>query len=217
VNIAQFMGPHEGRIVNRRDFRFDIDEDGDAEIVSLVDTRPVYDQPGGQAERRLLVVVLDGTDEGYRRIPCEPVDSLSMYGPSRCFPAFITDGKRPDIVAGWTAGENGEQVYIFRWEADRYELVEGDMSNVEHPNPSATIKAFGGHHLYDQLQFVDYDGDGLIEVVQMESIHGGVNTFSDFGFNVEDPSGFFVVPIFRAWKWNPATSRLTVVEESLVP
>ncbi|MCA1667370.1 MAG: TIGR02391 family protein, partial [Thermomicrobia bacterium] len=81
VPITGFVSPHEGRIRRRKDFRLDVDQDGDDELLICLDVAEIVTSDGYQSH--LLPVILDKQGTEYRRIPCESLPGESMYGAYR--------------------------------------------------------------------------------------------------------------------------------------
>lgn len=205
INARDYVGYHEGLITKRRDFEIDIDEDGQKELILLLSAGPVMID--GKQENHLLPVILkkDG-DKGYRRIPCDIADTNeSMYGPNNVRVHHITNQTLPDIVATWALGETQSGYYIFRYESDRYVRVERDSAGLAEPYHSTGDSYFTYHNAYKHIQFVDYDGDGLAEIVQRL----GFSHEHDWKHLAEQRQQ----TRSRVWKWDVGASKLKCIAD----
>jgi len=160
-HLDAFLGGHEGLILHRKTFRLDIDEDGDNEIIIMVDTGPVRTQTSEMASH-LRLVILDKVDGHLRRLPVEALVGTTMYGPLNVTLASVTGSSRPDIVATWYSGESGTLTYLLRWSGGSYRLINIGDRNETGP-PTIRGPRFGLLSR-EELRFVDYDGDGIQEV-----------------------------------------------------
>ncbi len=209
-DIHEFVGFHEGEILRRRDFRLDIDADGDLDIVALLELGPQIedDKPQGH----LLPVVLHKEATGYRRIPADGVIGSSIHGPLSVRLGQVTNTNRADLVVYWGAGQTTTRCFFLRWNNDRYELVKRDIGALTEPYIPPNEDYFTLHPR-QETQLADIDGDGLVEVIQQLS------------FAVEDlPQTEYKQPtlpengwwrICRVWRWDAQQQRLAMVDEKM--
>jgi hypothetical protein len=215
LDLKRFIGSFEGVIAHRRDFRLDIDVDGDNEIVSLVDTRPVLRRGHYEDSDNLIPVVLDMVDGKLRRIPTERASANTMDGPLRADLLNITGSTRPDLVASWMLGENSVGFFIYRWECDRYVLVKNkhDESCDVMPHPGGCGFYNGGIYLVSN--FGDFDGDGHYEVEVCEMV-GDESQLLERGYSLDDPLKRqpIVTNICSVWKWDPCIEMMIPIDET---
>lgn len=162
-DIFLHVGAHEGQILRRRDFRLDIDGDGDLDIVTLLELGPRLEN--SELRMHKLPVVLHKEADGYRRIPAEGLRGGSIHGPFGVQLRNVTSSARADLVVTWGAGESTAECFILRWQDDRYVIAQRDMTGVVEPMGSLGGRAFF-LHMRQNIQFADVDGDGLAEIVQ---------------------------------------------------
>jgi hypothetical protein len=212
VDINRYLGSHEGRVRHRRDFRLDIDADDELEIVSLIDVGPTMKRSNSLEGAKLVTVILDrDSSNQLRRIPAETINSETMDPAANCQLFSVTGGARPDIYLSWGAGETGGQHYLMRWDKNSYVLVKRAAVAPRGSEPWDSY-AFVSHHLYQQVQILDVDGDGHDEVIERDADWSGQTALQQAGFERELPSRGEVATIARVWKWNEQSLQLEQVD-----
>jgi len=203
VRARDYVGYHEGRITNRRDFSLDIDGDGEDELLLLLSVGPVFVK--GTPESRLLPVILKkNANVGYQRIPCEIASTIeSMYGAINVRLHSITNQSHPDIVTMWAYGETQIAYHIFRYDSNRYLRVDRDVAGLPEAYGGASSDCFLYHDAYKHIQFTDYDGDGLVEIVQRLGF--------SFDFDWKDLPEKRQQTRSRVWKWDANASQLKCI------
>ncbi len=212
---ADFVGPHEGQILRRRDYRVDIkgSAKGRPDIVALLELGAVLD--GDKMVTHLAPIILEKVDNGYRRIPAEWIQGTSMYGAVEVTVRHITDVSRPDVVVSWAWGETQTLTLILRHDTGRYVLARREIAQ-------GITEPYSGHpsekgfqvHPRQMLAFVDVDGDGLTEIVQ--TLLFDLEDLEQMGYSghINGISGH--VYVCRLLKWDGAKDRIVQVEERLV-
>lgn len=211
LDISNYVGPNEGQLLRRRDFRLDIDGDDESEIVILLDTGPTSD--GSDFRSHLLPVVIDKTPQGYRRLPAERLAHGSLHGPLDVQALHVTNDQRPDLVLWWGAGQTSANVFIQRWADDRYLVVRRDVAELREPYRGPLEDAFV-FHARNQVRFADIDGDGLVEVVQEMSPFW--EDLRKLGYTKMLSQEQGMNHLCRVWKWDSARDRLVRQSENLV-
>jgi hypothetical protein len=211
VQIEHFVGEHEGIIKRRRDFRLDIDGDGDSEIVVLVDVGSALRRGGNTSRGAFLAVVLDRIDGKLRRIPVDRIEGWSFYGPHRVELVNISGGVRPELKCSWFVGENGIGFYFLTWNGTSYEVIRKQTNDLE--NEVISTAGFFEYD-YQPLQIVDYDGDGISEVVQCFMVHSQTDAAL---LEFQPPNDAEkLVSRCEVWKWDASTRLMTMVDETAV-
>lgn len=200
VDVNAYMGHHEGPIAYRRDFRLDIDDDQQDELVLLIETEPIVTLGEATPSSGGTVVILDNDQGKMKRIPAEKLEGGSMYGPLNVQAVKVTDLARPDLVVTWSSGENGEIDYMMRFTGSDYKLTsfKGTTRDSEATQRGLLIRPI------DQLQFADFDGDGLAEVIKTTSINGS-RAAAQYGYPVDDLEeldDYVTYSLYEVWKWN---------------
>jgi uncharacterized protein (TIGR02391 family) len=213
VSLDRFMGHHEGIVKRRRDFRLDIDDDGENEVIVLLDTGPVLRRGTDPNHGQFLAVILDKVDGNLRRIPADSILGFSFYGPLSAELVRITGGDRPDLLLSWYVGENGIARYIFRWDGNRYVVVERERSREE--EASNLEKGYYDYE-YQPVQVVDFDGDGQSEVVQHFRWYGLDATSEDEQRFPEPPNPEALVSRCEVWKWDSHKQRMVMIDETAI-
>ena len=211
-NLGNIVGPHEGQILRRRDYRVDIDGDGQLEVVVLLELGPVMD--GEKLVAHFVPVILKKGDKGYRRIPCDRIQGESIYGPGGVFLHHVTDREQPDVVVSWAWGATQTMTLILRRQGERYVLAEREIPP-ETKNPySGPMKRGFLCHPRQMLVFADVDGDGLEEMVQTLSFDP--DDLREMGYleRSKNPEESFLVS--RLWKWDTGKELIVQTEEQLV-
>ena len=126
INLSDFVGAHEGQILRRRDYRLDIDQDGEEEIVILVDLGPSMDE--GKAIPHLAPIILKKNEKGYSRIPAEWIRGQSIYGPLQVKIRHVTDRQCPDLVVHWAWGETMALALVLRHKEGKYVLALRELT-----------------------------------------------------------------------------------------
>lgn len=212
VDIDRFLGKHEGVARHRRDFRLDIDGDDELEIVSLIDVGRTLKQGGSSVDdAKLVAVILDLDGNGRRRIPAEKINSWTMDPAWDCQLVSVTGGTRPDIYLSWGAGETNGQHYLMRRDQSSYVLVKRATMDSSGGEPWNSY-AFATHHLYQQVQILDLDGDGFDEVIEREAMWFAETALQDAGFDSELSSEREITTIARVWKWNDQLLQLELAD-----
>jgi hypothetical protein len=213
-DLDDFVGIHEGQILRRRDFRLDIDNDGDLEIVILLELGRRSE--GTDFQPHLLPVIVKKTDKGYRRIPAEGIFGASMYGAWKVEVRHVTNTDLPDIVVSWYWGESGIFTLILRKVDNVYVLARRDTTGLREPYNGPSERGFIVHDRQD-LKFADVDGDGIAEMVQRLSFHPEETL--EYGYSLEnvediDKEGWRYVT--RLLKWDAQSERIVKVDERFV-
>lgn len=217
VDIREFVAQHEGKIVRRRDFRLDVDNDGENELVLLLEAAGIVDEEEeklpGLYSGRLLTVILDKQGETFRRLPCQAMPGVSIYGFSGVRLLHVTGTDRPDLVINWATGVSGGILFIERWVEQHYEIVRLQPTELLSPwgSPQPEDRFFTHHSQYG-VDLVDFDGDGIAEVVQRLRFEG--KQLIESGHKSADPAAFFNV--YRIWKWHDGEQKLTFRSEHVV-
>lgn len=213
IDISKYVGAHEGRLKDqRRYFRLDIDDDGDEEQLILADTEPVMTKCGQYTSGTLLTVVLDQDSGVYRRVPAEPVRAASIYGPLGVRLMRLTDSGRLDLVVSWTLGETQTGYFVLRWDGKGYVLVPRETDGLSEPYAGAWEHGFMTHPTWQDVQFVDYDGDGLIEIVH---IVGAPDWSMTEYHSLPMPERHVPSWVCRVFKWDSDAERLSMIIETI--
>lgn len=215
AQISRYIGAHEGALGNlRRYFRLDIDNDGDAEQVILVNTGPLRVRDSDRIDGRLLTLVLDRVGDNYVRIPCDYVEGTSIYGPHRVEMIPITTSDRPDLVVGWTFGEAQLGYFILRWQHGHYDLVTRDYEGLQEPYAGIWPHGFMTHPTWQDVQFVDCDGDGLVEIVHVLGVPSWNMEEYQESTSCEN-NRFKASRVCRVYKWDSDSQKLAMVDETV--
>lgn len=212
---ADFVGPHEGQILRRRDYRVDIKGNvkGKPDIVALLELGPVLD--GNKMVTHLAPIILEKVDNGYKRIPAEWIQGMSMYGAVGVTVRPITDVSRPDVVVSWAWGETQTLTLILRYDKGRYVLARREITQGTEEPYSGTPSEKGFQvHPRQMLAFVDVDGDGLTEIVQTLLFDREDLEQMGYSGHIDGISGH--VYVCRLLKWDAAKGLVVQVEERLV-
>jgi hypothetical protein len=211
-NLTDFVGPQEGNILHRHDFRLDIDNDGVKEIVVLLGFGRSTDGEG--LFHHLGAVILKKRDNIYFRIPSEPIRGYSMHQFGTAELRYITNVDRPDIVLYWLTGENGILMSILREENGKYVIAKRDCSEERtEPIGRQFEQGFLIHFYRQTISMNDIDGDGRTEITQVllfdpEDLPG-------VGYPGQLQAQGEVVHVCRVLKWNPDTQKIEQVDERL--
>lgn len=211
IDLNDFVGAHEGQILRRRDYRLDIDQDGEEEIVILVDLGPSMDE--GKAVPHLASIILKKNEKGYSRIPAEWIRGQSIYGPLQVKNRYVTDKQRPDLVVHWAWGETMELVVVLRHRDDKYVLALRDIpAGMEEPYSGPHMIGFGVHGRQG-FHFADVDGDGLAEMIHV--LFFDPEDLEKMGYSNLAKDGE-AVDVCRLWKWDTQTERIVQMEERAI-
>lgn len=209
LKVSNFVGRHEGMIKRRRDFRLDIDKDGEIDIVSMVELSPVLDD--GVMIPHMIPVILNKINGNYSRIMAEGIRGQTIYGPLSVTIRFITDRDLPNIVLCWAWGETQVIYIVLRKKGDEYIIARREYpAETTEPYSGPTEKMFNCHSR-QLTTFVDVDGDGLEEIVQEllfddSDLRGmGYGPILD-GFDQQ-------IAIARVHKWDEAKERIVQILE----
>lgn len=205
-DIADFVGIHEGQILRRRDYRLDIDADGELEVVVLLQLGARSD--GTEMKEHLLPVIIKKTQQGYRRIPAEGVSGYSMYGAAGVEVRHITNATLPDVIVSWFSGETAVFSIILRKLNDQYVIAKRDIAGLTEPYNGPAENGFNIHGR-QELSFADVDGDGLMEMIQ--GLGFDSEEIPALGYQAE--MGSYVS---RLLKWDAMQDRIVKIDERLV-
>lgn len=211
LDVQRYVSRHEGNIGHyRRFYRLDIDDDDVEERVVLMDTGSVVRRDGTFTAGTLITLVLKPDGDDYRRIPSEPLtDAFSMYGPVSVELMNITNPLRKDLVVQWTFGEAQTGYFVLKWATDQYVLVRRDSDSYLEPYASFGDRGFMTHPTWQGVQFVDFDGDGLKEVIHFlghdSSNPDGTGWSQDIKHNVNQ--------ICRVFKYDASYDRFCLADE----
>lgn len=211
-DIKAFVGDHEGQILGRRDYRLDIDGDGELEIVMLLVLGAATD--GSEIAPHLRAVVLKKVKGQYRRVPSEWVKGFSIYGGAGVEARYITNLECPDIVASWTWGETQVLKVILRRDGDRYVVVRLEIPPGMKQPYSGPLEFGFGVHGRQPMALADVDGDGLDEMVQTLGFDD--EDMEALGHPVYSEDGRERYTITRVWKWDDQKSHIVQIDERLV-
>lgn len=152
----QFVSPHEGKILHKRMFRLDIDLDSEDEIVILLmmSTLDTHEQYG-------LPLILDKTQRGWKRVAAERVDGLTCEAPGHVELKFVTGREHPEIVTYWEHASGAGVVLYSRSTGRGYDILSKHGS-------SKTYSECSFHCTHWGFSIVDFDGDGLDEIVEVD-------------------------------------------------
>lgn len=212
VDLKDFVGQHEGQILRRRNYRLDIDGDGEQEVVVLLELGPVTDEE--HLTPHLMPIILKKSGRGYRRIPSEGVRGVSMHGPIGVAIHHVTSVEQPDVVVSWTFGESQSLSLILRQQEGRYVLARREIApGTEEPYSGPIEKGFL-IHMRQELDFTDVDGDGLVEMVQTLLFDGEDLREMGYPDRPDDPDERLA--LCRLLKWDAEKERIMQVDEQLV-
>lgn len=211
-DLSNIVGPHEGQIWRRRDYRLDIDADGVLEVVILLELGPVMN--GEELTPHLLPIVLKKGDKGYQRIPTEWVNGISLYGPTGVTLQHVTNTGEADVVVSWTVGNSQVLVLILSRQGDRYALARREIPpGTRNPYSGPTEKGFFVHSR-QLLYFADVDGDGLDEMVQTLSFDS--EDLQSMGYPQQPQDDQERLLVSRLWKWDVDKGMIVQVKEGLI-
>ena len=211
VDLSRFLGFHEGRVRHRRDFKLDLDNDGDLESLVLVDVSKTQKRGDDITDNQLVLIVIDEDNGHLRRVPAEKITAFTMDPAGRCELRKITSSDRMDLVSYWGAGDTGGQVYIHRWVNDQYRLVNQFERSAEDA-ASESSQGFYTHHTYRSIQFLDVDGDGLDEVIEQFAIFSATEFSSTRGLPSDWEFNNDHAVICKVWKWDEAEQGLITID-----
>ena len=213
IDLSVFVSPHEGQILGRRDYRIDIDDDGEEDIVALVAFGPTMD--AGELKPHLAPIILKKGEKSYTRIPSDWVTGGSLYGPVMVEARHITNRERPDIVIGWAWGETQTLYVVLRYDSGRYSFVGRDNPpDLQEPYSGPGNRAFTGHHYRKQLSMADIDGDGLVEIIQTLRFDG--EDLMKMSYPEKSAEKETQLAVCRVWKWDSQKQLLALTEERLI-
>ena len=179
-NIDDFVGPQEGRILHRHDFRLDIDGDGEKEIVAVIGFGAVTGPEG--IRRHVAVVILKKIDDVYKRIPAESIPVPVVHEVGIVEVRNVTNRETPDLVMYWFKGcEQSGFMAILREVDGKYVIAKREVDeekDLVFENPDNYSFAIEFYRIRPHL--ADVDGDGLIEV--SHTIHAKPEQLADFGY-----------------------------------
>lgn len=211
-DLSNFVGHHEGELLRRRDYRLDIDEDGEEEIVALLELGPATD--GESLAPHLASVILKKGEKGYRRIPAEWVQGSSMYGAVGVQVRHVTNLQRPDVVVSWAWGATTTRIHILRYQEARYvSAMRENAPATREPYQGPHTKSFIVHPR-QTLDFADVDGDGIVEMVQTLSFLP--EEMEEVGYPNLLGMADELIDVCRLLKWDTEQERIVQVEERLV-
>lgn len=210
-HLGDFVGPHEGQILRRRDFRVDIDGDGEREVVVLLELGPCSD--GDCLAGHLAPVILKRVDKEYRRIPTESVAGQTIYGAVGVEIRNVTGLERPDVVVSWSWGETQTLTLILRHEGGQYVLARRELTTgTTEPYFGPTEKGFFVH-MRQLLEFADVDGDGIVEMIQ--TLHFDMEELEGLGYGSLTPDDHLPL-VCRLLKWDTEKQRIVQLEQRLI-
>jgi uncharacterized protein (TIGR02391 family) len=126
VDIHEFVGDHEGQILRRHDFRLDIDNDGEVEILILLEMGPSFKD--GRFSQQLSTVIIKSIAGIYRRIPAESYEGTTTFGPIAVVAKHLTNTATPDIVVTWHHALIAKKIYVLRKHEEKYVLAKRDAA-----------------------------------------------------------------------------------------
>ncbi|MFT4039411.1 MAG: TIGR02391 family protein [Thermomicrobiales bacterium] len=212
-NIDDFVGPQEGRILHRHDFRLDIDGDGENEIVAVIGFGPVTD--AGVLKRKVSAIILKKAGDSYKRIPAESIEVPVPHEIGFVDVKRITNVEKPDLVMYWFRNEVSGFMTVLREIGGKYIVVRREIDRqkeVLFENPSDCSFAIELHRI--RPQWADVDGDGLSEI--SHTIQVTPEQLPAFGFPGFMTKAGEAYDVCRVMKWNEAKDSLEQVDERLV-
>ena len=210
LDVGSHIGRHEGQVVRRRDFRMDIDDDGDLEIISMVQLSPVLE--GGKLVSHLSPIILKKKDGRFQRILAESIRGESMHGASGVELRPLTGGQRPDIVLHWGWGETQVAIVILRWENNQYTIARRHSAQgTDEPYSGRPSELMFNWHDRQLLSFVDIDGDGQQEITH--DLNFDREDMIKLGYESILTSTEQHITVCRVHRWNETDQRFVQVEE----
>jgi uncharacterized protein (TIGR02391 family) len=212
-DIDNFVGPQEGTILHRHDFRLDIDGDGDKEIVAVIGFGPVTGPEG--LRQHVAAVILKKTGDVYKRIPAESIPVPVVHEVGIVEVRNVTSREKPDLVMYWFKDDISGFMAILKEVDGKYVIAKREIvEEKEKAFEASNDYSFAIEFYRFRIRLADVDGDGLVEI--SHTIQAQPEQLTDLGY-----PGFMsmegeVYDICRVMKWNEAKGAIEQIDEKIV-
>ena len=218
IRLEDYVGPQEGQILRRHDYRIDIDNDEINEIIALLEFGPSF--LDGYLSPRIAPVIIKKTEQGYRRIPAESIPGSATYGSVSLKTINVTNAQFPDLFIHRSQGMSSSYSSLLRRKGNGYVLARREI--VEGVNESWMPSGDGGFlsHYRQEFRLADFDGDGLVEIIQY--LQFDLGSLANMGYVLEKkeegamPEEGVTPIVCRVIKWDPDKELLVQTEERFI-